>query len=161
MNKGGCYKDAFYFRNKLNEAMKNNPLALVILFVGFMAIGCGESTNTGSIDTSVQTNVSQQADWINPLIEDYIQRSTNEMIVEDRKDTSIHFEWFLDRHETVDGTNYMVYHLGHVVTDSGLPETDEGEVNARFITYDWLYIDSLKRKLFVYDFATDGIVEWK
>lgn len=143
------------------KRMKNNPIALVILFVGLMAIGCGEPTKSVSPDSSVQNSATQQIDWINPLIEDYIQRSTNEMIVEDRKDTSNHFEWFLDRHDNVNGTNYMVYQLGHVVTDSGLPGADEGEVNARFITYDWLYIDSLKRKLFVYDFATDGIVEWK
>ncbi|MFM2228301.1 MAG: hypothetical protein RL664_1644 [Bacteroidota bacterium] len=141
--------------------MKNNLKMLLSLFVCVITISCGEPAKSEGADSSAQTIAPEQIEWINPLIEDYINRSSNEMIVEDRKDTSNHFEWFLDRHETVNGTNYMVYHLGHVVTDSGLPETDEGEVNARFITYDWLYIDSLKRKLFVYDFATDGIVEWK
>ncbi len=101
--------------------------------------------------TEVQYPQGVQLEWCDDLIRDYINRSTDEMMVLERKDTSVHFEWMLDRTEIVDQKKYFVYHLGHVVTD-------EGNTNARFVTNDWLYLDSLNKKLFVYDFATDTIV---
>jgi hypothetical protein len=48
----------------------------------------------------------------------------------------------------------MIFHLGHEVSD-------EGNTNVRFVTNGWLYIDSLARKLYVYDFATDTIILWR
>lgn len=116
--------------------------------------GCTSSTNAEVQKQNLQINASKDLKWCDDLIRDYINRSTDEMMVLERKDTSVHFEWMLDRTEIRDQKKYFVYHLGHVVTD-------EGNTNARFVTNDWLYLDSLNRKLFVYDFATDNIVEWK
>jgi hypothetical protein len=95
-----------------------------------------------------------QLDWCDDLIEDYVARSTDELLVLERKDTSVHFGWYLDRIENEFGKKYMIFHLGHEVSD-------EGNTNVRFVTNDWLYIDSLARKLYVYDFATDTIILWK
>ena len=95
-----------------------------------------------------------QLDWCDNLIEDYVARSTDELLVLERKDTSVHFGWYLDRIENEFGKKYMIFHLGHEVSD-------EGNTNVRFVTNGWLYIDSLARKLYVYDFATDAIILWK
>jgi hypothetical protein len=104
--------------------------------------------------TEVQYPQGVQLDWCDDLIEDYVARSTDELLVLERKDTSVHFGWYLDRIENEFGKKYMIFHLGHEVSD-------EGNTNVRFVTNGWLYIDSLARKLYVYDFATDTIILWK
>jgi hypothetical protein len=101
--------------------------------------------------TEVQYPQGAQLDWCDDLIEDYVARSTDELLVLERKDTSVHFGWYLDRIENEFGKKYMIFHLGHEVSDLG-------NTNVRFVTNGWLYIDSLARKLYVYDFATDTIV---
>jgi len=104
-------------------------------------------------DAEVQYPHGVQLDWCDDLIEDYVARSTDELLVLERKDTSVHFGWYLDRIENEFGKKYMIFHLGHEVSD-------EGNTNVRFVTNGWLYIDSLARKLYVYDFAQDTIILW-
>jgi hypothetical protein len=100
---------------------------------------------------NVGNSAAGQLDWCDDLIEDYVARSTDELLVLERKDTSVHFGWYLDRVEITGDKKFMIFHLGHEVSD-------EGNTNVRFVTNGWLYIDSLARKLYVYDFATDTIV---
>jgi hypothetical protein len=95
-----------------------------------------------------------QLKWCDDLIRDYIARSGDELLVLEKKDTSVRLEWYVDRVEREFGKKFMIFHLGHKVSD-------EGNTNVRFATNGWLYIDSLSRKLYVYDIAKDTIILWK
>lgn len=116
--------------------------------------GCTNSANTEVQKQNVQMNTSKDLTWCDDLIRDYINRSTDELLELERKDTSVHFGWYLDRIESEFGKKYLIFHLGHEVSD-------EGNTNVRFVTNGWLYIDSLARKLYVYDFTKDTIVPFK
>ena len=141
--------------------MKNKfILAFSIVATTLSLESCSEP-NTQAVQLSEPANAAEvqyphgvQLDWCDDLIEDYVARSTDELLVLERKDTSVHFGWYLDRIENEFGKKYMIFHLGHEVSD-------EGNTNVRFVTNGWLYIDSLARKLYVYDFATDTIILWK
>ena len=140
--------------------MKNSLAVSFIVSVARLSLlGCTEP-NTQNIQTFVSNDsyavdpAYSKLDWCNDLIRDYIARSKDELLVVERQDTSVHFEWYLDRTANEYGKKYMIFHLGHEVSD-------EGNTNVRFVTNGWLYIDSLSRKLYIYDFALDTIVLWK
>lgn len=140
--------------------MKNRfSLFFVFATATLILVNCTEP-NTQNVQSTV-TNDTYAVDpayskleWCNDLIRDYVARSKDELLVLERQDTSVHFEWYVDRIENQHGKKYMIFHLGHEVSD-------EGNTNVRFVTNGWLYIDSLSRKLYVYDFALDTIVLWK
>lgn len=140
--------------------MKNTLTALIVATIATVSfIGCTEP-NTQNVQTPVSNDVYavdpaySKLDWCNDLIRDYIARSNDEFLTMERQDTSVHFEWYVDRIEEKNGKKFMIFHLGHEVSD-------EGNTNVRFVTSGWLYIDSLSRKLYVYDLAKDTIVLWK
>ena len=64
-----------------------------------------------------------------------------------------HEEWIFDRTEKTDTANYLIYQIGHDVSD-------KGNTNPRFVTDQWIYIDSLKNKLYEYDLPNDSLIEW-
>ena len=140
--------------------MKNKfTLGFVVVASALSFESCSEP-NTQAVQlpkpasvTEVEYSNGVQLDWCDDLIEDYVARSTDELLVLERKDTSVHFGWYLDRVETTGDKKFMIFHLGHEVSD-------EGNTNVRFVTNGWLYIDSLARKLYVYDFAQDTIILW-
>ncbi|MEN9942893.1 MAG: hypothetical protein RLZZ91_894 [Bacteroidota bacterium] len=140
--------------------MKNRLIFFFAFALAMATIASCTEQQTQSVQTSnkVVQNVGEasagQLDWCDDLIEDYVARSTDELMVLERKDTSVHFGWYLDRIENEFGKKYMIFHLGHEVSD-------EGNTNVRFVTNGWLYVDSLARKLYVYDFATDTIILWR
>ena len=140
--------------------MKNRLVFFFAFAIAMVTIVSCAEQQTQNVQTSnkevqnVGTISVGQLDWCNDLISDYIARSTDELLVLERQDTSVHFEWYLDRTENEYGKKYMIFHLGHEVSD-------EGNTNVRFVTNGWLYIDILSRKLYVYDFALDTIVLWK
>jgi hypothetical protein len=140
--------------------MKNRLIFFFAFALAMVTIVNCTEQQTQSVQTSnkevqnVREASAGQLDWCNVLIRDYIARSTDELLVLERQDTSVNFEWYLDRTDNEFGKKYMIFHLGHEVSD-------EGNTNVRFVTNGWLYIDSLARKLYVYDFATDTIILWK
>ena len=140
--------------------MKNKVLIKLFVITGIFHFTSCTEPNTQNVQTPVSNDVYavgpaySKLDWCNDLIRDYIARSNDEFLVMERQDTSVHFEWYVDRIEEKNGKKFMIFHLGHEVSD-------EGNTNVRFVTSGWLYIDSLSRKLYVYDLAKDTIVLWK
>ncbi len=140
--------------------MKNKLTTLVVATITTVSFFACTDSNTQNAQTPFANDkyavdpVYSKLDWCNDLIRDYIARSKDELLVVERQDTSVHFEWYLDRTANEYGKKYMIFHLGHEVSD-------EGNTNVRFVTNGWLYIDSLSRKLYIYDFALDTIVLWE
>ena len=87
------------------------------------------------------------------LILKYIRHTNNPLIRLALKHT-ISEEWLLDKIENTDSAKFFIYHIGHDIEDS------QG-TNRRFVTDAWLYIDSLKRKIYEYDLPNDRLIEWK
>jgi len=87
------------------------------------------------------------------LLANYIKYTHNKLIRQNRKN-NITEEWFEDGIELKNGINYQVYQIGHDVTD-------KGGANKRFIADEWVYLDTVKNKVYVYDIFTDVLIEWK
>lgn len=95
---------------------------------------------------------SDSSIWFDSLIEGYIHRTDNKIIRLAIKD-QISEEWLLDQIVKTDTANYFVFQIGHDVADTG-------ETNKRFITDDWIYIDSLTKRIYEYDLENDRLIKW-
>jgi hypothetical protein len=104
-----------------------------------------------SNDTSLKEK--QEDNWYDSLTQEYIRNSDNHFIKLTRKDSSINLEVLQDETVVSDSAKYLVFHVGHTVRD-------EGGLNPRFITDQWLYIDSFTHKIYEYDIANDQLIEW-
>ena len=132
----------------------------IILTYTFLTTACGQAeknvSNNKESSTLIpdSTHTDKTVNWYEALLTEYIQHSDNEFINLSRKDTASKIEWLFDRFEKNDTATYLIFHIGHDVVD-------EDGTNMRFVTDSWVYIDSLTRKLYEYDFQTDKLVQWK
>ncbi|QEC79676.1 hypothetical protein [Mucilaginibacter ginsenosidivorax] len=88
---------------------------------------------------------------VDSLVSLYIHHSNNELVARSQTDLSVHEEALFDQEVKTDSANYLVYNIGHDVKD------DDGQ---RFISDSWIYVDTLKRKVFEYT-PDEKLVEWK
>lgn len=127
-----------------------------ILTFGFLTFGCGQTGEKPAYNVhsdSTNTFKDKKVYWYDELMLNYINKSDNELIDLARKDTAIRIEWLLDRVENTNTAKYLIFHVGHDVSD-------KGNTNIRFITDSWVYIDSLTRKIYEYDLPNDKLIEW-
>lgn len=139
-----------------------------LLFLVILFFSCdkketkGESKNlpaeinhkdTLDVKSESTENRTLSKNWQDDLIVDYVKNSEKDLI-------KIHFKnkdklkWILDRTEKNDSTQFYIYNIGVDVA-----EEDGSE--PRFSSCGWVYLDSVKRKLYEYDLPNDTIVEWK
>lgn len=141
-------------------------ISYVLVFVSFLSCMKDE---TKSVSDDLQTKVNQKdtlkikkenpinkissTDWQDDLIVDYIKNSENELI-------KIHFknkdklQWILDSTEKNDSTQFYIYNIGVDVTD-------KNGSSLRFSSCGWVYLDSVKRKLYEYDLPNEQLIEWR
>ncbi len=123
-----------------------------------VTFGCGQSDKkiSNNQDTSSTNSGNNHSDkkfnWYDTLIINYIKKSDN--LNYSRHDPAIRIEWLLDRVENTDTAKYIIFHIGHVAVD-------EGDINMRFVTDGWIYIDSLTKRFYEYDLPNDRLIEWK
>jgi hypothetical protein len=86
------------------------------------------------------------------MLMSYIAFSENPLIKVDRK-ANIQEEWVFDQTLKTDTAEYQVYQIGH--DDAAA----SGE-NQRFVTTQWVYIDSAKKQLYEYDVANECLNKW-
>jgi hypothetical protein len=133
---------------------------ILILTLVIVTFGCGRTDKkiSNSQDTfstnSGDNHSDKKLNWYDALIINYIKKSDNPLIKYSRQDTAIKIEWLLDRVENADTAKYLIFHIGHDVVD-------EGDINMRFVTDGWVYIDSLTKKFYEYDLPNDSLIEWK
>ncbi len=144
--------------------MKTISLGLAV-FLFLFCTGCGQNKTDGTAvvherDTAKTTqNAAKQAaknelrSWKDSLLEAYVRLSGNEMIKSARQNKQLE-EWLFDQAVHADTAEYLIYQVGHDVTD-------EGGTNPRFVTDQWVYIDTITRKLYEYDLPNDSLVAWK
>jgi len=146
-----CNTNIKRWPNLLNMQKLTFILALI-----FILCSCGQTNRTKphiktgpTISKTIKTDRIEKATSIKTLIAGYISRSKNPLVALSREQE----EWIFDRTMKTDTANYFVYQIGHDVTD-------EANTNPRFVTDQWIYIDSLKSKLYEYDLANDSLIEW-
>lgn len=86
------------------------------------------------------------------LIKHYIRYSENALIKQARS-MGIEEECLFDQVVTTDTAVYYSIQIGHDVTDGG-------GMNPRFVTDQWIYIDTVKRELYEYDLPNDELSKW-
>lgn len=89
--------------------------------------------------------------WQDSLIVRYIKNTGNEL-VRSLYANNVKFEWLFDRTETTDTATYYIYNLGNTVSD----EMD----GPRWVIVQWMYIDTVQRRLYEYDVAQEKIRDW-
>ena len=144
----------------------------LIFFIAFalLTFGCGHAAkdNSDNLDTlvfnedtlipkhdtaKINTNHSSVAkNWADSLIENYISHSKSQLIRLGLKGKTSE-EWLFDQIVNTDTTKYFVFQIGHDVTD-------KGNTNQRFVTDQWIYLDSLTKKLYEYDLVNDSLIRW-
>ena len=135
----------------------------ILLLISF-ALGCTQDqksksrklpfsplTNSDSIVNSKQLQVISTK-WIDTLIEKYVLFSKNDA-VRAAVNAKLSEEWLFDQIKNVDTAVYFIYQIGHDVSD-------EGGFNPRFITDQWVYVDTTTRLLYEYDIIKDSLVSW-
>jgi hypothetical protein len=133
---------------------------IIILTFVIVTFGCGQlDKKTSNIQDTSSINSGDihpdnKLNWHDSLIINYIKKSDNPLIKYSHHDTAIKIEWFLDRIENADTAKYLIFHIGHDVVD-------KNDVNMRFVTDGWVYIDSLTKKFYEYDLPNDRLIEWK
>jgi hypothetical protein len=147
-------------------------MTVYILILMTLAFSCRQTTKDNSIDqdtsfsksdgsnTKVDTgkinfannHLDTSKNWSDSLIKDYIHRANNKLIRLALKD-QISEDWLFDQIIKTDTANYFVFQIGHDVADAG-------DTNKRFITDDWVYIDSLTKIIYEYDLQNDRLTKW-
>lgn len=134
----------------------------LIIFLSVI-IGCSKTQKSEikkeveSFDSIESKNTlaekTNRISWYDSLVVNYIKFSDKDLIRTCSEENSPS-EWILDRTEENDSTKFMVFNIGKTVTD-------ENNSNPRFSSCGWIYIDSLKRKVYEYDLANDTLIYWK
>jgi hypothetical protein len=104
------------------------------------------------VETGLQNRpkAATQISWIDTVLQGYVLRTDNELVRQARKQ-QLHEERIFDRAENRDSKEFLVYQVGHDVTDAG-------GANPRFVTDVWLYADTVGKKLFEYDLPNDSLM---
>lgn len=90
--------------------------------------------------------------WFDSLKEKYTLESKNELVRAAVSD-KLSEEWLFDQVIETDTAKYFVYAIGHDVS-----EKDGSDL--RFITDQWVYVDSSRRLLYEFDVDNERLVRW-
>lgn len=115
-----------------------------LLSILFVVAGCVQTTETTGDDTMKPTS---RYTWYDSLVKKYIDNNKTSAEILAANMDGFELEWRYEGMVETDSVQYMTIRIGH-------------SDNNRFITDDWVYIDSAKRRLFEFDTETDSIKPW-
>jgi hypothetical protein len=141
-------------------------ISLLFLFVAFLSCEKKETKNAESdlqteinhkdtlvVKTESTENRTYNTNWQDDLISYYVRKSKNELIVS-ALESKDNLDWQFDQTIKNDSTQFYIYKIGvHV--------TEEDGSNPRFSSCGWVYLDSVKRKLYEYDLPNEQLIEWR
>ena len=137
-----------------------NLKLISVLSLILLAMGCGqvnESKGRSPAPKKVSnkpdkktTRISAQS-WFDSIAVTYNKTTTNELVRNAMNDSTVKEEWNFDQIIKTDTANYFVYQVGHDVSDKD---------GVRFATDCWIYVDTVKRKLYEYQ-PDDKLLLWK
>jgi hypothetical protein len=131
-----------------------------IIFVSLLMTACNNAADTekevkadslpkAASDTEYiapvkDTSHASTGNWRDSLIVEYVN-TTKSPLVKVSREGGEKFEWMFDSVEEKDGVPYYRYQLGH-------------SFEHKFVTDAWIYIDTVKRKLYEYDLVEDKLI---
>lgn len=124
----------------------------LLLFVTVALISCTQTLKQEP-NKAIENSSNNNTNWYDKLILKYINQTDNQLVRLAIKEKYTE-DWILDRRENTESASYLIFHIGHDLTD-------QGNTNPRFTTDAWLYIDSLTSKIYEYDLPNDSLIEWK
>jgi hypothetical protein len=132
------------------------PVAVILAFTGCPAPDSETESRSKQMDTPARAAAPPPKDplsWQDRAVMRYINESGNGIIADARM-RGRGEDWIVDRDETRDSTNYLVIHIGH-------DESEPDGTNRRFATDAWLYLDTVRKRIYEYDLPNDSLVFWK
>ncbi|MCB0734037.1 MAG: hypothetical protein H6608_07645 [Flavobacteriales bacterium] len=96
----------------------------------------------------------EMEDWRDKLILNYISSTDQPLIHLSFMDSSITVEWIFDQVYETDTAIYFIYQIGH-------EEIDSVELNQRFVTDGWVYVDTTTRELFEFELTSEKLLRWQ
>lgn len=115
-----------------------------ILLGAALTAGCVQTTETTSNDSKVATRYT----WYDSLVMNYINNNSTSAEILAASMDGFELEWRYEGTVETDSIQYMTIRIGH-------------SDNNRFITDDWVYIDSINKRLYEFDTETDSIKLWQ
>ena len=107
-------------------------------------------TNVDTLDDNITiTYKTYSISWSDSLLKLYIAFSNNPLVKQARKAE----EWIFDQTLTTDTAVYNIYQIGHDVTD-------EGGANPRYVTDQWVYLDTIGKQLYEYNLSKERLDKW-
>jgi hypothetical protein len=91
--------------------------------------------------------------WVDSIVNHYVSKTKSPLILVAREDRKKEV-WIFDQTLSTDTATYMVFQVGHDLADTA------GDAQ-RFVTDQWLYIDTAKKMLYEYDVVSDSLTLWK
>ncbi len=98
----------------------------------------------------VLTSGGQTPRWLAEVVMKYIRGTDNELIRSEGADSE---SWIIDKVEINDTGKYIFIQIGHSVAE------EDGR-NKRFVTDQWIGVDSATRTIYEYDVARDTTIVW-
>ena len=126
----------------------------LILGLALFLTNCSHEKRNGDLHKSPKTIAKETTanpiersaeSWFDSISVIYSKTTSNPSVRNAIKDRSMKEEWVFDQSIKTDTANYFVYQVGHDVADG------DGQ---RFVTDSWIYIDTVKRRL--YEYQPDG-----
>jgi hypothetical protein len=110
------------------------------------------TTNETSTIQSTNELTEVTLSWADSLVKMYMAFSENNLIKEARKE-KIPEEWVYDNTINTDSAVFDTYRIGHDVAD-------EDSTNVRYVTDQWVYIDTATHQLYEYNVLTEKLDKW-
>lgn len=145
-------------------------VVVVVVFLLLVSTACRDdqharsSTKTGDSSTAgseyherhksgdvALTSGGPAPQWLEEVVRNYLEETDNEMIRQIGPDSE---SWIIDNIEVSDTGKYIYIQIGHNVM-----ETDGSE--PRFVTDQWIGVDSQTRTIYEYDVAMDTTIIWR
>jgi len=126
----------------------------LILSLALFLTNCSHEKRNGDPPNSPKTIANEPnanpikisaESWFDSISVIYNKTTSNPLVRNAIKDRSMKEEWVFDQTIKTDTANYFAYQVGHDVVDGD---------GRRFVTDSWIYIDTVKRRL--YEYQPDG-----
>lgn len=124
---------------------------ILLMVMGFASCDPTPATMNNS-DSTANVNLPVATDtlpWKDALVEKYVQYTDNATLKSLGKDS---VSWIWERMETNDTATFYICNIGKDVVDAG--------GGSRFMSIQWVSIDTLSRQLYVYDSTNNTLTKW-
>jgi len=131
------------------------PRYIVLFSLTAMLFSCNQTkmppvtnyTDSGNTISAIKVPGKNNLGWVDTLMQEYIHDKKLDTL-RTEGNNKIRETWILNDPEYTDTATYLIIEVGHSFEHNYVPDK-------------WVYIDSVKRNLYEYDFSADSLIKWK